>query len=56
MIQQVFSPTTAELELAQKVLEAVRKAGKQGLGAVAVDGQMIDQATVKLAKKVLGED
>ena len=56
MIQQVFSPNTAELELAQKVLEAVQAAEKQGLGAVAVDGQMIDQATLKLAKKVLEED
>ena len=56
VIQQVFSPTTAEIELAQRVLEAAQAAEKQGLGAVAVDGRMIDQATVQLVRKVLGED
>ncbi|HCV85007.1 MAG TPA: hypothetical protein DGB85_00235 [Deltaproteobacteria bacterium] len=56
MIQQVFSPTTAQLKLAQKVLEAAKAAGKQGLGAVAVDGRMIDQATVQLARRVLGSE
>jgi len=53
VIQQVFSPTTAEIELAQRVLEA---AEKQGLGAVAIDGRMVDQATVQLARRVLGAE
>ena len=56
VIQQVFSPTTAEIELAQRVLEAAKAAGKQGLGAVAVDGRVIDQATVQLARRVLGSE
>jgi citrate lyase beta subunit len=56
VIRQVFSPTTAELELAQKVLEAAQKAEQLGLGAVAFDGRMIDQATVQLAKMALGTD
>ena len=56
VIQQVFSPTTAEIELAQRVLEAAQAAEKQGLGAVAVDGRMIDQATVQLAKRVLDDE
>ncbi|MEL0279426.1 MAG: hypothetical protein VXB67_17380 [Deltaproteobacteria bacterium] len=56
VIQQVFSPTTAEIELAQRVLEAAQAAEKQGLGAVAVDGRMIDQATVQLARRVLGAE
>jgi citrate lyase beta subunit len=56
VIQQVFSPTTAEIELAQKVLEAAQAAEKQGLGAVAIDGRMVDQATVQLARRVLGAE
>ena len=56
VIQQVFSPTTAEIELAQRVLEAAQAAEKQGLGAVAVDGRMIDQATVQLARRVLDKE
>ena len=56
VIQQVFSPTTAEIELAQRILEAAKAAEKQGLGAVAVDGQMIDQATVQLARRALEQN
>ena len=56
VIQQVFSPTTTEIELAQRVLEAAQAAEKQGLGAVAVDGRMIDQATVQLARRVLDKE
>ena len=56
VIQQIFLPTTAEIELAQRILEAAKAAEKQGLGAVAVDGQMIDQATVQLARRVLGTE
>ena len=56
MIQQIFSPTTAEIELAQRILETAKAAEKQGLGAVAIDGQMIDQATLQLARRVLGAE
>ena len=40
----------------RQVLEAAQAAEKQGLGAVAVGGRMIDQATVQLARRVLGAE
>ncbi len=50
-INTVFSPSKEEIDRATKVLAAFEKAQKSGLGAVAVDGRMIDNATVRLAKQ-----
>ena len=50
-INQVFSPTPEEIERASQILDAAEKAGT-GRGAVAVDGKMVDQATIRLARKV----
>jgi citrate lyase beta subunit len=51
-INAVFSPSQADIDLAQKVLEAYRQAKEEGRGAVAMDGRMIDNATVRLAQRV----
>jgi len=50
IINQTFSPSTEDIERAKKVLDAFRQASNQGLGAVAVEGRMVDQATVRLAE------
>jgi citrate lyase beta subunit len=49
IINQTFSPSPEDIERARKVLDAHRQATRQGLGAVAVEGRMVDQATVRLA-------
>jgi citrate lyase beta subunit len=51
-INQAFSPTPEEIELAATVLRADRVARTQGRGAVAVEGRMVDQATVRLARRL----
>lgn len=51
-INQVFSPTPEEIERAAMVLRADLAARTQGRGAVAVQGRMIDQATVRLARRL----
>jgi len=51
--QEVFSPTQAEVDRAWKAVAAYREAQAQGLGAVQVDGQMVDVATVRLVQRVL---
>ena len=48
-----FSPTAAELEWAQKVVEADQAARAQGLGAVLLEGKMIDKPIVDRAKRWL---
>ncbi|HAY37911.1 MAG TPA: CoA ester lyase [Desulfobacteraceae bacterium] len=52
IINQVFSPSKEDIDRAIKVLAAHKEAQKKGLGAVAVEGRMVDQATVRLARQL----
>ena len=52
-INQVFSPAAEDIERAKKILDADAAARTEGKGALAVDGRMVDQATVHLAQKLL---
>lgn len=52
IIDQIFSPSKEDINRALKVLTAHREAQEKGLGAVAVEGRMVDQATVRLAKQL----
>jgi len=50
-INNVFSPTSEELERAHRILDAAK--ASPGRGAVAVDGRMVDRATIRLAQKLV---
>jgi citrate lyase subunit beta/citryl-CoA lyase len=52
-VNEVFSPGAKEIAYARRVLEAIEDARKQGKGAVALDGKMIDPPIVERAKTVL---
>jgi len=52
MVNQVFSPSQEDIDRAIKVLAAHQEAEVKGLGAVNVDGRMVDQATVRLARQL----
>ncbi|NLZ16350.1 MAG: CoA ester lyase [Desulfobulbaceae bacterium] len=49
VINEVFTPSQKDIELAAKVIQANEQARSEGRGAVAVEGRMVDQATVRLA-------
>ena len=49
----VFSPTEAEIAHARRVIEAYEVAARDGRGAVTLDGQMIDEANVRMARVIL---
>lgn len=51
-INEVFSPSAEDIQRAKKILDANAQARAEGKGAVAVDGRMVDQATVNLALKL----
>lgn len=51
-INQVFSPSSEDIERAITILEAAQAAKQQSRGAIAVEGRMVDQATVRLAKRL----
>lgn len=51
-INEVFTPSQQDIALAVKVIEANALAKAEGRGAVAVEGRMVDQATVRLATQL----
>jgi citrate lyase subunit beta/citryl-CoA lyase len=51
LAHQVFTPSAAEVAHARAVVEAVGEAG--GVGAVLVDGEMVDDVHVRMARAVL---
>lgn len=56
VINEVFSPTAAEVERARKLLDAFRESEALGRGAVEFRGMMIDYANLRWAKRILGLD
>ncbi len=52
-VNEIFSPTEREIEWSKKVVRAYEGASAAGTGAVSVDGQMIDAASIKLARNTL---
>ena len=50
---EVFSPTPAEVEWARGLVTAMERSQREGHGAAAQDGQMIDIANIKLAENIL---
>lgn len=52
VINRVFTPSADDIERAGRILAAAEAARSEGRGAVAVEGRMVDQATVGLARRV----
>jgi citrate lyase subunit beta/citryl-CoA lyase len=52
-INQIFSPTDAEVERAQRLIDAFRGAESQGRGAIRFQGMMVDRANVQWAEQIL---
>lgn len=50
---EVFSPGDAEVDRARRVLEAMDKAQREGLGAVSLDGKLVDIASIKQAEAIV---
>jgi citrate lyase subunit beta/citryl-CoA lyase len=53
VINRVFSPTLAEIDYAYEVMEAIALAKKQGKGAIALRGKMIDAPIVMRAQRTI---
>ena len=53
IVNEVFSPTEGEIEWARKVVSAYEEANAAGSGAISMDGQMIDAASIKMAQNTL---
>lgn len=53
LVQQIFTPTPAEIERALVILRRAKTFASQGRGAFALDGQMVDKPVIKRAELVL---
>ncbi len=53
LANDVFRPTEAELAHALKVLDAARRAAAEGVGAMVVDGKMIDAPFIRRAEAIV---
>jgi citrate lyase subunit beta / citryl-CoA lyase len=53
IVNEVFSPTEQELEWARKVVSAYEEANAAGRGAISIDGNMLDAASIKMARNTL---
>ncbi|MFH2060838.1 MAG: CoA ester lyase [Pseudomonadota bacterium] len=52
VVNQIFTPSAEDIKRAKIVLDAIKAAGHTGKGAIGVEGKMIDQASLRLAKKL----
>ena len=53
IINETFSPSAAEIEQAQRVVEAFDEAARRGRGSTSLDGKVVDVPVVKRAQAVL---
>jgi len=56
LANQVYTPSDAEVDKAQRILAALEEAAAQGKGAASLDGRMIDEASAKMAENVVSMD
>ena len=53
VVNEVFSPTDAEIVWARRVLDESHRAAEAGAGAASIDGRMIDGASIRMAERTL---
>lgn len=52
-VNETFSPTSEEIEWAEKIMEAYEEANASGSGSISIEGQMVDAASIRMARRVL---
>ena len=53
VVQEAFTPSASAIEYAKRIVESFESSQKDGKGAYALDGKMIDMPLLKNAQKVL---
>jgi citrate lyase beta subunit len=53
LCKKVYTPLKEEIEMAKRIVDAYEKAIREGLGSISVDGIMVDDATIKIAQRIL---
>jgi malyl-CoA/(S)-citramalyl-CoA lyase len=55
LANDVFTPSEAEVTKARRIIEAMEQALKEGKGAVALDGRLIDIASIRQAEALVAQ-
>jgi malyl-CoA/(S)-citramalyl-CoA lyase len=55
LANQVYTPSDAEVQKAQRIVDAMEQAAKEGKGAVSLDGRLIDIASIRQAQALLNK-
>ena len=55
LANRVFTPAQKEVERARSILEEMERAAAEGKGAVTLDGRMIDAASIRHARALIGK-
>jgi malyl-CoA/(S)-citramalyl-CoA lyase len=55
LANELFTPADAEVKKAQRILEAMAQAQKEGKGAVSLDGRLIDLASIRQAEVLVAK-
>ncbi|MGB0921172.1 MAG: HpcH/HpaI aldolase/citrate lyase family protein [Alphaproteobacteria bacterium] len=55
LANNVFTPSEAEVTKAKRILDAMAEAQKSGAGAVALDGRLIDLASIRQAEALVAQ-
>jgi malyl-CoA/(S)-citramalyl-CoA lyase len=53
LANEVFTPSPEEIERAERILEAMEDAAKEGKGATSLDSRLIDAASVRMAENLM---
>ena len=55
LANEVMSPSDEEVTRARRILDAMAEAEREGRGAVALDGRLIDYASIRQAEVLVGK-
>jgi malyl-CoA/(S)-citramalyl-CoA lyase len=53
LANDVFTPSEAEIDRAERILQAMEDGAKEGKGAVSLDGRLIDAASIRMAQNLM---
>ncbi len=55
IINEVYTPSPEDVERSRKIVEAYDRAQSEGCGSLAIDGKMVDAASIRVAKIVCAQ-
>jgi len=55
LANRIYTPSAAEVAKAERIMEAMAQAAREGKGAVSLDGRLIDMASIRMAEALIAK-